>query len=77
MTELPDSITSYRPHRLLPGDRIKIAGESNRVRRIVAGIGRPESATSFRTLVYLRPSRGYARYVRSQKASARRLAETH
>jgi hypothetical protein len=36
----------YR-HGLLPGDRVHLSGDSNRMRRVVAGIGKTESETSF------------------------------
>jgi hypothetical protein len=58
-----------------PGDRVKISGDTNRMRRVVAGIGKTESATSFRTLLFIRPSKGYRRCVRRRKAAKRAHAD--
>jgi len=59
---------TIRGHGLLPGDRVRLSSDTNRVRRVVAGIGETESLTSFRTLIYLRPSRGFAKHRRRVKA---------
>jgi hypothetical protein len=61
----------YR-HGLLPGDRVYLSGDSNRMRRVVAGIGKTESETSFRMLLFVRPSRGFARHTRRVKARSHR-----
>jgi hypothetical protein len=61
--------TTQRPHGLLPGDRVKLSTDTNRMRRVVAGIGKPESATSFRMILFTRPSRGYAKHIRRRKAA--------
>ena len=65
-------VTMRNPHALLPGDRVKLSTDTNRMRRVVAGIESTESATTFRTLLFVRPSNGFARHVRRTKATARR-----
>lgn len=54
-------------HGVQPGDRIRLPGDTNKTRRVVAGIRKTESDTSFRLLTFTRPSRGYARHVRRKK----------
>lgn len=51
-----------------PGDRITMSRDTNRVRRIVVDVG---SATHFETVTHIRPSRGYAKYVRRMKSALR------
>lgn len=63
--------TTARNHGVIPGDRVKFSTDTNRMRRVVAGIGKTESAMSFRTLLFVRPSRGFARHVRRKKAVER------
>ena len=62
-------ITVARRHDLVPGNRVKLSTDTNRMRRVVAGIGKTESATSFRMILLLRPSRGYAKHIRRKKAA--------
>jgi hypothetical protein len=64
-------VTTFRRHDMIPGDRIHISGDTNRMRRVVAGIGKTESATTFRTLLFVRPSKGWARHVRRVKSLSR------
>lgn len=62
-------VTTKRSLGLRPGDRVRFHTDTNRMRRVVAGIGKVESATSFRTLLFVRPSRGFAKHTRRLKAS--------
>ncbi len=64
-------VTSKNRHGLLPGDRIILSTDSNRMRRVIAGINKTESDTVFRTLLYTRPSRGFAKHIRKMKQGAR------
>ena len=64
-------VTMRRSHGLIPGDRVKFHTDTNRMRRVVSGLGRIESDTSFRTLLFIRPSRGFAKHVRSKKELSR------
>jgi hypothetical protein len=56
-------------HGMRPGDRVRLGSDSNRMRRVVAGLGQVESSTSFRMLLFVRPSRGFAKHVRRQKGA--------
>lgn len=61
-------VITHRNHAILPGDQIRISGDTNRMRRVVAGI---ESATTFRALLFVRPSKGWAKHIRRVKATQR------
>ncbi len=51
------------------GDRVELSGSPNSVRHFV---GEPVSDCSFALVTYVRPSKGYRRHVRRQKARERR-----
>lgn len=58
------AVTASRRHYLKVGDRIRLPGDSNRIRRRVSAV---TSETSLETTTYLRPSKGFRRHRRRAK----------
>lgn len=58
-------VTTRGPHGMQPGDRIHELGQPNAVRAFVDTVS---STHAFRVKHIRRPSRGYAKHIRKQKA---------
>jgi hypothetical protein len=65
------TITTRFSHGYRQGDRIAFPTDTNRMRRAVSEI---VSDTVFYTVVYVRPSRGFAKYNRRHKVGAKDTA---
>jgi hypothetical protein len=57
-------VSSIIAHSMRVDDRVSFSNDANRIRRRVVAV---DSATSFRTETFVRPSRGFARHVRRMK----------
>lgn len=64
-----NSLTMTAPVGWSVGDRVTLSIDTNRIRRRVECI---VSATTARLSTHIRPSKGYRRHVRREKAAARR-----